>query len=86
MSSKNTTELKGMSVEQLQSQAAELESGISKMKFDHAVRGLQNPMEIRKTRKEIARLYTEIRDRELATASETELAKRSKLRLRRRSK
>ena len=44
MSSKNTIELKGMSVEQLQSQAAELESGISKMKFDHAVRGLQNPM------------------------------------------
>ncbi|MBK7007787.1 MAG: 50S ribosomal protein L29 [Saprospiraceae bacterium] len=86
MSSKNTTELKGMSVEQLQSQAAELESGISKMKFDHAVRGLQNPMELRKTRKEIARLYTEIRDRELAQASEPELAKRSKLRLRRRSK
>jgi len=86
MSSKNTTELKGMSVEQLQSQAAELESGISKMKFDHAVRGLQNPMEIRKTRKEIARLYTEIRGRELAQASETELANRSKLRLRRRSK
>lgn len=86
MSSKNTIELKGMSVEQLQSQAAELESGISKMKFDHAVRGLQNPMELRKTRKEIARLYTEIRDRELAQASEPELAKRSKLRLRRRSK
>ncbi|MBK8850557.1 MAG: 50S ribosomal protein L29 [Saprospiraceae bacterium] len=86
MSSKNTTELKGMSVEQLQSQAAELESGISKMKFDHAVRGLQNPMELRKTRKEIARLYTEIRDRELAQASEPELAKRSKIRLRRRSK
>ena len=86
MSSKNTTELKGMSVEQLQGQAAELESGISKMKFDHAVRGLQNPMELRKTRKEIARLYTEIRDRELAQASEPELAKRSKLRLRRRSK
>jgi large subunit ribosomal protein L29 len=86
MSSKNTIELKGMSVEQLQSQAAELESGISKMKFDHAVRGLQNPMELRKTRKEIARLYTEIRDRELAQASEPELAKRSKIRLRRRSK
>ena len=85
MSSKNTIELKGMSVEQLQSQAAELESGISKMKFDHAVRGLQNPMELRKNRKEIARLYTEIRDRELAQASEPELAKRSKIRLRRRS-
>lgn len=86
MASKTTTELKGMSVEQLQNQAAELESGISKMKFDHAVRGLQNPMEIRRTRKEIARLYTELRDRELSQANDVELAKRSKLRLRRRSK
>lgn len=86
MASKTTTELKGMSVEQLQNQAAELESGISKMKFDYAVRGLQNPMEIRRTRKEIARLYTELRDRELSQASDVELAKRSKLRLRRRSK
>lgn len=86
MASKTTTELKGMSVEQLQSQAAELESGISKMKFDHAVRGLQNPMEIRKARKEIARLYTEIRSRELVQASEADLAGRSKIRLRRRSK
>ena len=43
-----------MSVEQLQNQATELESGISKMKFDHACRGPQNPMEIRRTRKEIA--------------------------------
>jgi large subunit ribosomal protein L29 len=86
MASKTTTELKGMSVEQLLNQAAELESGISKMKFDHAVRGLQNPMEIRRTRKEIARLYTELRDRELSQANDVELAKRSKLRLRRRSK
>lgn len=86
MASKTTTELKGMSVEQLQNQAAELESGISKMKFDHAVRGLQNPMEIRSTRKEIARLYTEMRDRELSQANEAELAKRSKIRFRRRSK
>ncbi|MBK8700449.1 MAG: 50S ribosomal protein L29 [Saprospiraceae bacterium] len=86
MASKRNTELKSMSVEQLQHEVTELDSNISKLKFDHAVRGLQNPLEIRNTRKEIARLNTEIRSRELSTADADVLTKRSKIRLRRRSK
>ena len=57
-----------------------------KMKFDHALTGLENPLDIREVRRDIARLQTEIRRRELATASKEDLAKRSKIRGRRRKK
>ena len=57
-----------------------------KMKFDHALTGLENPLDLREVRRDIARLQTEIRRRELAAASEKVLAKRSKIRSRRRKK
>jgi len=57
-----------------------------KMKFDHALTGLENPLDLREVRRDIARLQTEIRRRELAAASEEDLAKRSKTRSRRRKK
>jgi len=57
-----------------------------KMKFDHALTGLENPLDLREVRRDIARLQTEIRRRELAAASEKDLAKRSKIRSRRRKK
>lgn len=57
-----------------------------KMKFDHAVKGLDNPLELRVMRRDVSRLKTEIRRRELSQMSEAELAKRSKIRARRRKK
>ena len=57
-----------------------------KMKFDHALTGLENPLDLREVRRDIARLQTEIRRRELAAASEKDLAKRSRIRSRRRKK
>jgi large subunit ribosomal protein L29 len=48
------------------------------LRFDHSTRGLENPLDLIEVRRDIARLKTEMRKRELATASEEQLANRSK--------
>jgi large subunit ribosomal protein L29 len=48
------------------------------------VTGLENPLTLKEVRKDIARLNTELRRRELAAMSETDLDGRSKIRDRRR--
>ena len=68
----------------LQSQKAALEHEYQQMKFDHAVRGIANPMELRDVRRNIARILTESRKRELAVMTPEQLELRSKLRARRR--
>ncbi len=79
-------DVKNMTVDQLSTETVSFESTVSKLKFDHAVRGLQNPKEISIAKKEVARLKTELRSRELSDASPEVIAKRSKIRLRRRLK
>jgi large subunit ribosomal protein L29 len=86
MANKKSTDLKGLAIDQLQEEVISVESTVSKLKFDHAVRGLQNPREIGVNKKEVARIKTELRSRELASASPEVIAKRSKIRLRRRLK
>lgn len=54
------------------------------LKLDHATQGLANPNEIKVARRNVARIQTEIRSRELVALSEEELANRSRIRLRRR--
>ena len=68
----------------LKSQLDSLEHEYQQMKFDHAVKGLANPMELREMRRNIARILTEGRSRELAAMTPEELEMRSKLRTRRR--
>lgn len=68
----------------LKSQLASLEHEYQQMKFDHAVKGLANPMELREMRRDIARILTEGRSRELAAMTPEEMEMRSKLRARRR--
>lgn len=53
-------------------------------KFDHSVKGLGNPMQLREMRRNIARANTEMRRREIAALTPDQLAMRSKLRARRR--
>ncbi len=83
MASKKFLELQGFTDEQLQSELVDLQSEYQRLKFDHAVKGLDNPMVLREMRRDIARLHTEIRRRQLAAMSEAQLAQRSKLRARR---
>jgi large subunit ribosomal protein L29 len=73
-----------MSEDELRSQLASAENEYQQMKFDHAAKGIANPMEIRELRRGVARILTEGRRREIAAMTPDELAMRSKLRARRR--
>lgn len=75
-----------MTNDQLVSELNSAENDYTQTKFDHAVKGLGNPMELRGLRKDVARVKTEMRRRELAEMSADELANRSKIRARRAKK
>ena len=81
---KEKLELADKTVADLQAELASLENEYQQMKFDHAVKGIANPMELREVRRNIARILTENRKRELAAMTPEELELRSKLRIRRR--
>ena len=57
-------EIKELSVEELQQKLAELKKENADLKMAHAVTPLENPMQIRKTRRTVARLATELSKRE----------------------
>ncbi len=57
-------EIKELSVEELQGKLAEYRKQHADLKMAHAVTPLENPLQIRKTRKTVARLATEITNRE----------------------
>jgi len=81
---KEKLELADKTVADLQAELASLENEYQQMKFDHAAKGIANPMELRDLRRDIARIYTEVRKRELAAMTPEQLAMRSKIRARRR--
>ena len=54
------SEIKALTVEQLQQTLAEEQDRLLKLKFAHAVSPIENPMRIRNTRRLIARLMTEL--------------------------
>ena len=70
--------------EQLVTELQTRELEYRQLKFDHAAKGIANPMELRDLRRDIARIHTETRKRAVAAMSEDELAMREKLRTRRR--
>lgn len=84
MASSKFLELQEFSDADLLTELESTEAEYAKMRFDHNVQGLDNPIELREVRKDVARIKTEIRRRELAKMSEAQLAKRSKIRARRR--
>ncbi len=84
MASKKFLELKDFTDTDLLSELEGTEASYQKMRFDHAVKGLDNPLELREMRRDVARIKTEIRRRELAQMTPEQLAKRSKIRERRR--
>ena len=54
------SEIKALTVEQLQQTLVEEQDRLLKLKFAHAVSPIENPMRIRNTRRLIARLMTEL--------------------------
>ena len=85
MPSKKTEELRAMSVEELQNELSESQTDIQKLKFDHAIRGLGNPLVLRGVRRDMARINAELRDREVKNMTKEELSNRSNIRKRRKS-
>lgn len=84
MASKKFLELQEFTDEELRSELAETQAQYRKLRFDHAIKGLDNPIALRGVRRDIARLQTEVRRREVAALPAEQLAKRSKIRARRR--
>jgi large subunit ribosomal protein L29 len=60
------TEYRGMSDEQVQLTLSDLEKNLFHLRFQSATDRLETPSEIRKARREIARIKTVQRERELA--------------------
>ena len=73
-------ELKGLSVQELNDELENTQKHFYSLKFNNAVSTLENTAEIKSVRRNIARIKTEIRAKELAESTQ----KRDKIRLRRR--
>ncbi len=64
MKSSKLNEYKNMSVEELQKELKELKSELFKLRFQHALNGLDNPKKITLVKKNIARVNTVITSKE----------------------
>lgn len=55
-----TSEIEKLSLEDLQDKLAEFQKQLSELKMNHAVSPLENPLQIKTTRRTLARLLTAI--------------------------
>ncbi len=85
MPSKKFIELQEFNDADLVSELKETEVQYQKLKFDHAIKGLENPLTLKEVRRDVARLKTEVRRRELEKMTDGDQKKRTKIRNRRRS-
>ena len=60
------SKIREMSSPDLEKELSELKTELFKLRFSLATNGLDNPMKIKEVRKDIARINTELRQRELA--------------------
>ena len=67
---KNSKELKNLSVLELNDQLKELKEELFNLRFQHAINQLTNPVRINLVKKDIARVKTAIREKEIAAAAE----------------
>ena len=58
------TEIKAMSTEELREKMAEVKKQYADLKMAHTVTPLENPLQLRVTRRTVARLATELNKRE----------------------
>ena len=59
------SEIRELTTQELEGKIEETKNNLMRMRLNHAVSPLENPMLIQKTRKEIARLKTELHRRTL---------------------
>lgn len=60
-----SSELKELSLKELEERVDNERNFLSKLKLNHAISPLDNPMKIRGIRRDIARMETELKDRQL---------------------
>ena len=58
--------IREMSSEDLNKELGELKTELFKLRFNLATNGLDNPMKIKETKKDIARINTVLKEREIA--------------------
>ena len=61
-------EIRNMTSSDLEKELVELKSELFKLRFQLATNGLENPMKIKNTKKDIAKIKTILRERELQQA------------------
>ena len=61
--------LNGLSIEELRELLSSTQDNLNKMKMNHRTAELENPLEIRSVRRNVARILTEIKERELQEIS-----------------
>lgn len=66
----NSSEIKELTLQELQERLESEETLMVRMKMNHAVSPLDNPNKIVETRRNIARLKTEVRARQIQEQSE----------------
>lgn len=66
------SELKELSVAELQERLDAEKVQLTKLRISHAVSPLENPNIVRETRRNVARINTEIRRRQLSSADSVE--------------
>lgn len=63
-----TEEIRGLTLKEIEERIDNEEAYLLKLRLNHAISPLDNPMKIKETRKNIARLKTELKNRQLADA------------------
>jgi|TARA_Y100000991_G_C21873022_1_gene306010 large subunit ribosomal protein L29 len=61
--------LNGLTIEELREMLDNTQVNLNKMKMNHRTAELENPLEIRSVRRNVARILTEIKKRELQQSS-----------------
>ena len=60
-----TAEIKELTIAEIEERLATEKESLLRMKINHSISPLENPMQIKVARRNIARLATELRSREL---------------------
>lgn len=60
------TEIRSLSVEELNTKLADLKTELFNLRFQHAVNQLDNPLRLNEVKKDIARVKTVLKEKELA--------------------
>ncbi|MBP7513942.1 MAG: 50S ribosomal protein L29 [Flavobacteriales bacterium] len=63
------TDLKDLTLVELQDKLQDSRGTLNKLRFNHAVSPIDSPMQLRSKKKEVARILTELRKRELANTA-----------------